>query len=259
MLSSPLERDKSLKAAAAERYDDTTTTITITTTDGESVRTVEAWNAMLERTRTEEEEEEEEEGWWCVTRTRGRMMGRERSECGDRQAARRTFSTLDSRERDKERRENDRNEWPNLALFGGEGGGERHSRTPRGETRQPRTHTYTYIYILTNLLLNDLFHSISLFLLDNLPLPLSLYIEIEDGWRKKKGWAGSAEVVDNEDDDSKDDLTAQPVSNLMTELGPSGPPALFLPSISHARSSRDPPRIPRSEIRLSLSLSYSSR
>lgn len=60
-------------------------------------------------------------------------------------------------------------------------------------------------------------------------------------------------MVDNEDDDSKDDLTAQPVSNLMTELGPSGPPALFLPSISHARSSRDPPRIPRLEI---LSLSY---
>lgn len=136
MLSSPLERDKSLKAAAAKRYDDTTTTIT---TDGESVRTVEAWNAMLEWTRTEEEEEEEEKG--CVTRTRGRMMGRERSECGDRQAARRTFSTLDSKER-----ENDRNEWPNLALSGGEGGGEGETLAYPLRRNAPTTHIYTYTH-----------------------------------------------------------------------------------------------------------------
>lgn len=187
-------------------------------------------------------------------------MGRERSECGDRQAARRTFSTLDSRERDKERRENDRNEWPNLALFGGEEGGERHSRTPRGETRQPRTHTYIHIYIYSRIFYSTISSTRSRYFSSIIsPPPPPIYRN--RGWmeKKKKGWAGSAEVVDNEDDDSKDDLTAQPVSNLMTELGPSGPPALFLPSISHARSSRDPPRIPRSEIRLSLSLSYSSR
>ena len=189
MLSSPLERDKSLKAAAAERYDDTTTTITITTTDGESVRTVEAWNAMLERTRTEEEEEEEEEGWWCVTRTRGRMMGRERSECGDRQAARRTFSTLDSRERDKERRENDRNEWPNLALFGGEGGGERHSRTPRGETRQPRTHTYIHIYIYSRIFYSTISSTRSRYFSSIIsPPPPPIYRN--RGWMEKKKGVG---------------------------------------------------------------------